>query len=162
MDRLSPAARNLHMGRVRRANTKPEWIVRRLLHQLGYRFRVQWKGAPGRPDVAFPGKRKIIFIHGCFWHQHEGCRLAHIPRTRRGFWEAKFKRNRQRDARDLSQAQEEGWETLVVWECETNEPMALEATLRDFLGAVKRSPTKQGGGSESPSFPPSRSKIPDS
>ncbi|MGZ3398402.1 MAG: very short patch repair endonuclease [Caulobacteraceae bacterium] len=136
-DRLSPAARSAHMARIRRADTKPEWIVRRLLHRMGYRFRLQWKPAPGRPDVAFPGRQKLIHVHGCFWHQHDGCRLAHMPSTRRGFWQAKFDRNRARDARDLQRAHDEGWETLVIWECETAEAANLEGRLRDFLGAPK-------------------------
>lgn len=84
------------MARIRRSDTKPEWIVRRLLHAAGYRYRLQWKSAPGRPDVAFPGRRKAIFVHGCFWHQHEGCRIATMPKTRTDFWRAKFDRNRAR------------------------------------------------------------------
>lgn len=127
------------MGRIRRADTKPEWIVRRLLHRLGYRFRLQWKAAPGRPDVAFPGRRKIIFVHGCFWHQHEGCSRATVPGTRREFWETKFARNKARDARDLARAEAEGWSTLVVWECETRSAAELEARLVGFVGATKAS-----------------------
>lgn len=136
-DRLTPAQRSAHMGRIRRANTKPEWIVRRLLHRLGYRFRLQWKAAPGRPDVAFPGRRKIIFVHGCFWHQHEGCRRAGIPGTRREFWVQKFERNKARDARDLARAEAEGWSTLVVWECETFDDAMLERRLVGFLGGTR-------------------------
>ena len=132
-DRLTAAQRSLHMGRVRRSDTKPEWTVRRLLHRLGYRFRIQWKAAPGRPDVAFPKRRKIVFVHGCFWHQHESCRLAHVPATRREFWEAKFERNKARDARDLTRAEAEGWEALVIWECETRDEPALTERLTIFL-----------------------------
>jgi DNA mismatch endonuclease (patch repair protein) len=128
------------MGRIRRSNTKPEWTVRRLLHALGYRFRLQWKAAPGRPDVAFPGRRKIIWIHGCFWHQHEGCRLAHVPETRREFWEAKFTRNRLRDARDHQRAIDGGWDPLVIWECETIDVAALEQRLRTFVGPRRYGP----------------------
>ncbi len=135
-DGFTPQQRSAHMGRIRRADTKPEWLVRRLLHRLGYRFRLQWKAAPGRPDVAFPGRRKIIFVHGCFWHQHEGCRLSHVPATRRDFWEAKFARNQVRDARDLARAEAEGWQPLVVWECETRDLGALEPRLVAFLGAT--------------------------
>jgi DNA mismatch endonuclease (patch repair protein) len=136
-DRLSPVQRSAHMAKIKRSDTKPERIVRRALHALGYRFRLQWKGAPGRPDVAFPGRRKIIFVHGCFWHQHEGCRLAHVPTTRREFWAAKFERNRARDARDLARAQAEGWFPLVVWECETRDVEVLSTRLAMFLGATK-------------------------
>lgn len=125
------------MARIRRADTKPEWVVRRLLHRLGYRFRLQWKAAPGRPDVAFPGRRRIIFVHGCFWHRHEGCRMATTPSTRPEFWAAKFERNKARDARDLARAAAEGWEALVVWECETRRTEELEARLVGFLGATR-------------------------
>jgi len=122
------------MARIKRANTKPERVVRSLLHAEGYRFRLQWKAAPGRPDVAFPGRRRIIFVHGCFWHQHEGCKLAHVPGTRRAFWQEKFDRNRARDARDLARAVEEGWEPIVVWECETRDEAAVRDRLSRFLG----------------------------
>jgi DNA mismatch endonuclease (patch repair protein) len=125
------------MGRIRRANTKPEWIVRRILFAMGYRYRLQWRGVPGRPDVAFPGRRKAIFVHGCFWHQHEACRLAHVPSTRREFWQEKFDRNRARDARDLRLANDEGWNALVVWECETRDKCRLEERLIKFLGPSK-------------------------
>lgn len=136
-DHLTPAQRSAHMGRIRRKDTKPEWAVRRLLHRLGYRFRLQWKAAPGRPDVAFPGRRKIIFVHGCFWHQHEGCRLAHVPGARRSFWEEKFARNKARDQRDLARAAADGWDALVVWECETRDAEGLAGRLTGFLGAAK-------------------------
>lgn len=133
-DRISTTQRSALMGKIRRADTKPEMVVRRLLHRLGYRFRLQWKAAPGRPDVAFPGRRKIIFVHGCFWHQHPGCRHARVPATRRDFWAAKFARNEERDARNLAQAAAEGWEALVLWECEIVEGPDLEARLKKFVG----------------------------
>lgn len=127
------------MGKIRRADTKPEIVVRQLLHRLGYRFRLQWKPAPGRPDIAFPGRRKVIYVHGCFWHQHEGCKLARVPETRSLFWEEKFKRNKARDARDLAQAERDGWMTLVVWECETRHEQSLERRLIDFVGPRNKS-----------------------
>jgi DNA mismatch endonuclease (patch repair protein) len=126
------------MGRIKRAHTAPERVVRRVLHSRGYRFRLQWKAAPGRPDVAFPGRRLIIFVHGCFWHQHDGCKLAHVPATRQAFWQAKFDRNRARDARDLGRAEAEGWRVLVVWECETRDEAALAERLRTFVGPVRQ------------------------
>lgn len=134
MDRISPATRSKMMARIRRSDTKPELLVRSLLHGLGYRFRTQMKGVPGRPDLAFPKRRKAVLIHGCFWHQHPGCRHARIPETRREFWAAKFDRNKERDARLLLKAQEQGWETLVVWECETGDRVELERRLVSFLG----------------------------
>ena len=105
-----------------------------VVHRLGYRFRLQWKAAPGRPDVAFPGRRRIIFIHGCFWHQHEGCRHARVPSTRLEFWSAKFKRNKARDARNLSEAAARGWEAWVIWECETIDQDTPQDRLVKFLG----------------------------
>lgn len=136
-DHLTKDQRSRHMARIKRANTKPELIVRRLLHRLGYRFRLQWKAAPGRPDLAFPKRRKVIFVHGCFWHQHPGCKLAHVPDTRREFWEAKFDRNRVRDARDLQRCLDEGWSPVVIWECEVKDSVALEGRLSGFLGPPK-------------------------
>jgi len=127
------------MGRIRRANTKPELTVRRLLHRLGYRFRVQVAKVPGRPDVALPSRRKAIFVHGCFWHAHENCRLHHVPKTRTAFWIAKFARNKERDRRLLEAARVAGWDCLVVWECESAGD-DLAARLSGFLG-----PTKWGG-----------------
>ena len=121
------------MSRIRRAHTKPERIVRRTLHALGYRFRIQLPGIPGRPDVAFPGRKKAIFVHGCFWHAHEGCPLHHVPNTRRDFWEAKFRRNRERDERLIQAARHQGWDCMVVWECET-ELGTLPDRLREFVG----------------------------
>jgi len=137
VDKLTPEARSAAMGRIRRSDTKPEWAVRRLLHRLGYRFRTQWKAAPGRPDVAFPGRRRIIFVHGCFWHQHDGCRHARIPATRTEFWAAKFERNKARDARDLARAADDGWEALVIWECEVADQANLEARLKAFVGPTR-------------------------
>lgn len=138
-DRMTSAERSAHMSRIRRMNTKPERFVRSLLHKLGYRFRIQWKAAPGRPDVAFPGRKKIIFIHGCFWHQHEGCKLAHVPRTRQEFWVEKFRRNKERDARFEKLAADTGWEVLVLWECETAVEESLTHKLESFLGPPKLS-----------------------
>lgn len=136
-DLLTPAERSAHMARIRRADTKPEWIVRRLLHAAGYRYRLQWKAAPGRPDVAFPGRRKAILVHGCFWHHHEGCRIATMPKTRTDFWKAKFDRNRARDARDLARAVEAGREVLVVWERETKDSVEVGRRLAEFIGPVR-------------------------
>ena len=136
-DKLTPAQRSAHMAKIRRANTRPEWVVRRSLFAMGYRYRLQWRAAPGRPDIAFPGRRKAIFVHGCFWHQHEGCFLSHVPSTRREFWQSKFDRNRARDARDLKLAKDTGWDALVVWECETRDRCGLEERLIKFLGPSK-------------------------
>lgn len=133
MDRLSKAERSAHMARIRRADTRPERVVRSLLHRLGYRFRIQFAKVPGRPDVAFPARRKCVQVYGCFWHAH-GCSLSHMPKTRSDFWAAKFARNRARDARLEQAAAAQGWTTLTIWECETRNPEGLEQRLRHFLG----------------------------
>jgi len=136
---MTPQQRSALMSRIRRSNTKPELVVRRLLHRYGYRFRTQLKGVPGRPDVAFPKRRKAILVHGCFWHQHQGCRHARIPATRTAFWAEKFAKNKERDARLLAQASSLGWSTLVVWECEAVEGASLRSRLLEFLGPTRLS-----------------------
>ena len=125
------------MARIKRSDTQPEIIVRRLLHRLGYRFRVQLRGVPGRPDIAFPRRRKIIQIHGCFWHAHEGCPTFRMPKSRTEFWEAKFARNRERDNRLERAAAEAGWSTLTIWECEVGDTHDLTHRLLSFLGPVR-------------------------
>lgn len=136
VDRFSPAARSALMSRIQRKDTGPELIVRRLLHALGYRFRTQLAGVPGRPDIAFPARRKVIQVYGCFWHAH-GCALSSIPKTRSAFWEAKFIRNKDRDKRLEQAAADVGWTTLVVWECEVKDERALRQRLVEFLGPTK-------------------------
>jgi DNA mismatch endonuclease (patch repair protein) len=121
------------MARIRRADTKPELIVRRLLHSYGYRFRTQFAKVPGRPDVAFPARKKCIQVHGCFWHAH-GCAMSNLPKTRTAFWGAKFAQNKERDARLENAAANAGWETLTIWECETGDVEALRNRLVIFLG----------------------------
>lgn len=121
------------MSRIRRSDTKPELVVRRLLHSLGYRFRVQFSRVPGRPDVAFPARRKCVQVHGCFWHAH-GCALSHVPKTRTEFWEEKFARNRERDQRLEAAAEAAGWSSVTIWECETRELEKLERRLVAFIG----------------------------
>ncbi|TGT56616.1 DNA mismatch endonuclease Vsr [Mesorhizobium sp. M00.F.Ca.ET.170.01.1.1] len=139
-DRLTVEQRSAHMARIRRADTRPERVVRSLLHQAGYRFRIQWKGVPGRPDVAFPNRRKAIFIHGCFWHGHEACSAWRLPRTRPEFWQNKIVTNRARDARQLAEATNSGWDCLVVWECQTKDKVQLDERLRSFLGPTVFTP----------------------
>jgi len=142
-DRLSPTQRSAHMARIRRANTQPELLLRRLLHRLGYRFRLQLADVPGRPDVAFTARKKAIYVHGCFWHAHEGCSASRIPKTRPAFWAAKFQRNRERDKRLLEAAQSLGWRCLVVWECEIGKDLSLPRRLRTFLGKPRVTPVNR-------------------
>lgn len=131
------------MGRVRGKNTGPEVMVRRIAHALGYRFRIHRRDLPGTPDLVFSGKRKAIFVHGCFWHRHPGCRKASTPMTRSEFWQAKFARNVERDARNERELRAAGWDVLTVWECETRDVETLSSTLCAFLGQIgKRLPAK--------------------
>nr|MCK7669377.1 very short patch repair endonuclease [Bradyrhizobium sp. 2S1] len=122
------------MARIRRSDTGPERIVRRLLTELGYRYRIQLAKVPGRPDIAFTARRKAIFVHGCFWHAHTGCSGHHVPKTRSDFWSQKLATNKARDQRLLEAAQAAGWQTLVIWECEVKDRQALTARLRCYLG----------------------------
>ncbi|KQT83117.1 endonuclease [Aurantimonas sp. Leaf443] len=126
------------MAKVRGKNTKPELVVRRALHALGLRFRLHRRDLPGRPDIVLPRHRLAIFVHGCFWHRHEGCRMASTPKTRRDFWEAKFEANVQRDRRNLETLQELGWRPEIVWECESR-----KADLPDRLQAIVENSSKR-------------------
>lgn len=136
MDRLSPEARSRLMSHVRGKDTKPEMIVRRLAHSLGYRYRLHRKDLPGRPDLVFPRRRAVVFVHGCFWHRHEGCKLASTPKSNEAFWQAKFTRNVERDRISIAKLEADGWRVLVVWQCETREMEGLAARLLEFLGSA--------------------------
>ena len=120
------------MKAVKSKDTKPEWAVRRLLYAMGYRFRLHRKDLPGTPDIAFIGRRKAIFVHGCFWHQH-GCKKGRPPKSRPEFWEPKLRRNKERDAQKLAELEALGWRALVVWQCETTDTEALAARLKAFV-----------------------------
>ena len=122
------------MSRVCGKDTKPEMIVRRLAHRLGYRFALHRKDLPGSPDLVFPSRHKVVFVHGCFWHRHPGCRRASTPKTRRDFWDAKFTRNVERDARKERELRQAGWDVLTIWECQTRDVDRLTEALREFLG----------------------------
>jgi len=131
----SPERRAL-MARIRGKHTKPELVVRRLLHAMGYRFRLHRRDLPGTPDIVLVARRKVVLVHGCFWHRHAGCKhAAKVPRTRAAFWEGKFARNVARDAAKLEALAGLGWAALVLWECELRDREALASRLRAFLGA---------------------------
>lgn len=137
-DTVSAEQRSRNMSRIRSKNTKPELKVRRLLHRSGYRFRLHGAAAggslPGKPDLVFAGRRKVIFINGCFWHTHSCPAGTHAPPTNPEFWAAKRARTVERDAAALRALASAGWEALVVWECELRDPSALETELAAFLG----------------------------
>ena len=129
-----PEQRRRLMAKVRGKDTKPELTVRRAAHALGYRFRLHGKGLPGTPDLVFTKRHKVIFVHGCFWHRHEGCKRTTNPATRPDFWQAKFARNLERDAHNIAELRALRWQPLIIWECETFELAALQFRLREFLG----------------------------
>lgn len=122
------------MSRVRAQNTTPERAVRSAAHTQGYRFRLHVHGLPGRPDLVFRSRRKVIFVHGCFWHQHR-CRLGRrLPASNREYWLPKLKRNKERDKRDGRRLRSKGWGVLVIWECQVKDSVRLAKKLRQFLG----------------------------
>jgi DNA mismatch endonuclease (patch repair protein) len=125
--------RSALMARVRGKNTKPEMVVRRIVHGLGYRYRLHVRSLPGSPDLVFPRKRKIIFVHGCFWHRHEGCGRTTFPKTRADYWSAKFSANVARDAAQATSLRRLGWSVLTIWECEIREVPALPRMISHFL-----------------------------
>lgn len=133
-DILSTQARSQRMALVRGKNTGPELKVRKMIYAAGYRYRIHVKGLPGRPDLVFAGRRKVIFVHGCFWHRHEGCSLARIPKSHVEFWSEKLEGNKARDLRNLQELKEMGWSTLTIWECELNNMDALMKRVYLFLG----------------------------
>lgn len=135
MDTLSPADRSARMALIKSSNTQPEILVRRIAHALGYRYRLHVKQLPGSPDLVFPSRGKVIFVHGCFWHAHGSrCKVANLPKSRRDYWIEKFSRNKARDRRNLSKLRRDGWKVLVIWECQTRDRQSLQSALRTFLG----------------------------
>jgi len=135
MDRLTTEQRSRVMSRVRGKDTTPELIVRRIAHALGLRFRLQRRDLPGTPDLVFPRWRTAVFVHGCFWHRHPGCRRASIPQTRIEFWRSKLARNVERDRAASAALKKAGWRVAVVWECETINP---DTVRNHLLKALKQ------------------------
>jgi len=137
MDRIDRATRSRNMASVRGKDTGPELVVRKLLHAAGYRFRLHSANLPGRPDIVFPLRKKVVFVHGCFWHSHPNCPRAKRPAANSEFWEQKISRNVERDAAATSKLQSSGWQVLIVWECEIRQKMELHRVLSDFLGPTR-------------------------
>jgi DNA mismatch endonuclease (patch repair protein) len=134
MDSISRRRRSENMRRIRSANTKPELVVRSLAHRLGYRFRLHRRDLPGCPDLVFPSKRKVIFVHGCFWHQHRGCIDGRIPKSNISYWIPKLANNKKRDKKNRSKLTAIGWKCLEIWDCQTGDSRNLTRLLRAFLG----------------------------
>lgn len=124
---------SLRMRRVKQRDTAPELIVRKVLFAAGYRYRVHRRDLLGSPDVVFPGRRKIIFVNGCFWHGHENCSRASLPRTRFQYWKERILKNQERDVRSIAALEKLGWVVATVWECETRDLAFLEERLARFL-----------------------------
>ena len=118
VDFLSPKERSVRMSRIRGKDTKPELSLRKVLHGLGFRYRLHVADLPGKPDLVFPKYKTVVFVHGCFWHRHPGCKIATTPKTNTEFWIEKFEKNKERDVRARKALEEAGWSTLVAWECE--------------------------------------------
>jgi DNA mismatch endonuclease (patch repair protein) len=137
MDTVSPAKRSEIMRNIRSKGTKPELSVRKLVFSLGYRYRLNRKDIPGKPDLIFAGKRKVIFVHGCFWHQHKAqdCNIARKPKSRLDYWLPKLDRNVERDMENYKLLASQGWEYLVVWECELKQADKLKVKIDNFLKA---------------------------
>lgn len=135
-DTLTTKERSARMSLIRGRDTGPEWKVRRLVHGLGYRYRLHGAGLPGKPDLVFSKRRCVIFVHGCFWHQHPSrrCKLSRMPKSRLEFWKPKLERNAERDRENLTALKAAGWRSLVIWECELRQP----ATVVDRIEALLR------------------------
>ncbi len=135
MDSLTSEERSKRMSLIRDKDTKPEMIVRRLVHSLGYRYRLHEQTLPGKPDLVFKSRRKVIFVHGCFWHRHgESCPLTRMPKSRLEFWRPKLERNEQRDSEKQAALRAIGWDFLMIWECQLKDLDGLARRIRDFLG----------------------------
>ena len=126
--------RSENMRRIKSKGMKPELIVRTMVHRMGYRYRLHTRDLPGKPDLVFRPRKKIIDVRGCFWHRHRGCREAHLPKSRTDYWFPKLARNAERDKANCKQLRALGWRVLVVWECEVDDAKRLSTKLREFLG----------------------------
>ena len=133
MDRLTPEKRSANMGRIRGKDTKPEMRLRQYLHSRGLRYRLHARDLPGSPDIVLRPSRLAVFVHGCFWHRHEGCRLTTVPSTNESFWQEKFTRNVERDREVQAALYRLGWETIIVWECQTRDESQLINLAEDIL-----------------------------
>jgi len=133
MDRLSTEQRSWNMSRIRAKSTKPELIVRSILHRLGFRFRINRKDLPGKPDIVLPKYKTVIFVHGCYWHRHKGCKKATTPKKNHDFWVNKFNENITRDQRNQAELEQLGWGVIILWECkiESDPILAVLGSLID-------------------------------
>jgi DNA mismatch endonuclease (patch repair protein) len=133
MDIVSRETRSHMMGRIRGKDTKPELVIRTAAHSLGYRFRLHRKDLPGSPDLVFPSRSTVIFVHGCYWHRHKGCRYCYVPKSNIQFWEQKFRNNVARDERVQAELEQLGWRVVIIWECEAVDDIILRSKLKESL-----------------------------
>ncbi len=133
MDTLSEKERSRRMSLIRSKGSAPELKLRKLIHGMGFRYRLHVRGLPGKPDLVFPSRKAIIFMHGCFWHRHESCRLARWPKSKLDFWKPKLEENRKRDLRNQKELEKLGWRVLVVWECELSNLEDVSGKVKEFL-----------------------------
>lgn len=133
MDTLSPQDRSERMSLIRGKDTKPEMLVRRAVHAMGFRYRLHVSNLPGTPDLVFPRLRKAIFVHGCFWHRHAGCTLARVPKSKLDFWIPKLNGNRERDIKNNKALLRDGWRVKVIWECQTAHLEKVQRSIERFL-----------------------------
>jgi DNA mismatch endonuclease (patch repair protein) len=131
--------RSANMRAIRSKDMLPELSVRSLVHNLGYRFRLHRKDLPGKPDLVFVSRRKVIFVHGCFWHSHS-CKIAHVPKSNVRYWAPKLERNQARDQNNVEALKADGWRSLVIWECEMKDSSAVAARVKKFLGVETKQP----------------------
>lgn len=155
-DIVNAARRSEIMSRIKGRNTKPELIVRRIAHGLGFRFRLHRRDLPGSPDMVFPRYRTVVFVHGCFWHRHDGCRYAYRPKSRIQFWTKKFEENVARDARNEKALRDLGWRVLVIWECEAKDQAFVRTQLlahlrRDGVASARNNASGSADRRKSPS-----------
>ena len=137
VDHLTKKKRSWNMSRIRSKDTKPEMIVRSLLHRMGYRFRLHRKDLPGKPDIVLPKYKTVIFIHGCFWHQHKGCQRGNMPKSNKEYWILKISSNIERDKKNSAKLRRAGWKVLKVWECQTENNDFISNKLRKALVIVE-------------------------
>ena len=135
-DRVDPEVRSSNMKRIRSGDTGPERAVRSLLHRLGFRFRLHPKNLPGRPDIILPKYSKVIFVHGCFWHQHKKCKFAYRPATHKKYWIPKLARNVERDRENVYALRRLGWKSIVIWECELRNVDSLRRKLNNRIAGL--------------------------
>lgn len=125
------------MSLIRSKGSAPEMKLRRLVHRMGFRYRLHVKELPGTPDLVLPSRQSVIFMHGCYWHRHEGCKLARLPKSKLDFWKPKLEANKERDSLVRQQLTAQGWRVLVVWECEMADTEKVSSVVRDFLRGME-------------------------